>query len=84
MYTVPMDMPTHCNKCPFGYCIYSLPFGSSCLSNIDGKENKTDTYGYVCNLDFHENRKYTKILRAEIGEPIKAPEWCGLQEVKSE
>ena len=84
MYTVPMDKPTHCNKCPFGFCHYSFPIGSHTIDKIDWKENKTGTYGYVCNVNFYENKKYTKILRAEIGEDIKAPEWCGLQEVKSE
>lgn len=80
MYIVPMEIPKYCNKCPFGQCVYSFPFGSSCTSNIDGKENKAGTYGYVCNVEFQENGRYTKVLRAELGKDIKKPKWCELQE----
>ena len=81
MYLVPAEVPEYCNKCPFGYCSYSFPTVGSCTSMIDGKKNKTGTYGYVCNIDFYKNKKYTKILRANTEEDIKKPGWCGLEEV---
>lgn len=83
-YIVPMEIPKHCNECPFSYLNYSFPIGGSSISNIDGKENKKGTYGYVCNVDFGKNGKYTKILRAECEEKIKRPKWCGLKELKNE
>ena len=79
MYTVPMDIPKHCNKCPFGHCNYNFPLESSAISNIDGKENKAGTYGYVCNVEFQKNGRYTKVLRADRGRDIKKPKWCGLK-----
>lgn len=81
MYIVPMEIPKHCNNCPFGHCDYSFPFGSSSISRVDGKENKTGTYGYVCNVEFRKNGRYTKVLRAECGKDIKKPKWCGLKEI---
>lgn len=82
MYVVPMDIPKCCNECPFGHCTYSFPLGSSSISDIDGKEDRAGTYGYVCNIEFQANGKYTKVLRAERGESIKKPQWCGLQEIE--
>lgn len=81
MYIVPMEIPEHCNNCPFGHCDYSFPFGSSSISRVDGKENKTGTYGYVCNVEFQKNGRYTKVLRSECGKDIKKPKWCGLKEI---
>ena len=78
MYKVPMEIPTYCNKCPFGMCYFSFPFGSGEISYIDGKENKVGYYGYVCNVEFLENNKYTKVRRAKINEDIKKPKWCRL------
>ena len=63
MYKVPMEIPKHCNKCPFGRHQYT---------------NIKNTYGYVCNIDFNENGKYTQVLRAQIGKDIKRPDWCKL------
>lgn len=85
MYLVPMEIPNFCNDCPFGFCNYSLPLhsdrvGEKNISKIDGKENKRGTFGYTCNVDFAENERYTKILRANCGEDIPKPEWCGLRE----
>lgn len=81
MYLVPMDIPKYCNKCPFGMGNYNLPFwGERFISNIDFKENKVGTYGYVCNVEFQKNKRYTKVLRAELGEDIKKPKWCELKE----
>lgn len=88
MYNVPLEIPKKCNKCPFGHCVYSYPLEmngqSTRISNIDGKENKEGTYGYVCNVEFAENGKYTKVLRAECFKDIKKPSWCGLKEVHNE
>lgn len=84
MYTVPMEMPKFCNKCPFGYCNYGFPLGSSCISTVDGEENKAGTYGYVCNVEFEENGRYTKVMRAEIDENITKPKWCGLKELENQ
>lgn len=81
MYIVPMEMPKHCNKCPFGHCNYSFPVGSSSISNVDGEENKSGTYGYVCNVEFQKNGRYTKVLRAECEKDIQKPKWCGLKEI---
>ena len=78
MYKVPMKIPKCCNKCPFGMCDFSHPFGCGEISRIDGKENKTGYYGYVCNIEFLKNNKYTKINRSKIDEDIKKPKWCGL------
>lgn len=78
MYKVPMDIPTHCNECPFGMCNYSYPLSGSSISRIDDEQNPNGTHGYVCNLEFNENQKYTKVLRAEYGEDIPKPGWCGL------
>ena len=37
-YFVPLDLPTHCNKCVYGCCVYSYPFWSSAnISSYDGK-----------------------------------------------
>lgn len=82
MYLVPMGMPECCNRCPFGHCDYSFPCGGSSVSRVDGRENNAGTYGYVCNVDFQKNGRYTEILRAEYGKDIKKPEWCGLEEAK--
>ena len=85
MYLVPMEIPKHCNKCPFGMCNYNRPLWSEkydkVISNVDGKENKAGTCGYVCNVEFQNNGKYTKVLRTECGKDIKKPKWCGLKEV---
>lgn len=83
MYKVPMDMPAHCNKCPFGHCAYSFPFGNGfigSISRIDGKENNVGTYGYVCNVDSHKNGRYTAVMRAAIGNDIPKPGQCGLED----
>lgn len=86
MYSVPMEIPKHCNKCPFGMCNYNRPQWSKSyekfISSVDGKENKEGTYGYVCNVEFQSNGRYTKVLRAECENDIKKPKWCGLREVK--
>lgn len=82
MYLVPMELPKVCNKCPFGHCQYSFPCGNDSISPVDGKEDKVGTYGYVCNIEFQNNGRYTKVLRAEYGKDIKKPKWCGLREVK--
>lgn len=81
MYLVPMEMIKHCNKCPFGMCDYSrsLQNDNKVISSVDGKENKAGTYGYVCNVQFQNDGRYTKVLRANIGEDIEKPEWCGLK-----
>lgn len=84
MYIVPMSIPQYCNKCPFGYCNYSFPFEGSFVSNIDGKENKSGTYGIVCNVEYQKSGKYTTLLRSELGKDIRKPEWCGLKEVSSD
>lgn len=81
MHIVEIETPKHCNKCPFGHCVYSLPLESSSISSIDGKENKTGTYGYSCSVDYWNNGRYTKVARAECGKDIKKPEWCGLKEI---
>ncbi len=78
MYIVPMEMPKHCNHCPFGICDYSFPLGSSSISHVDGKENKPGTHGYICNIDFSKNGKYTRVMRANCEEDIRRPRWCGL------
>ena len=57
MYKVPMEIPKHCNKCPFGRHQYTKPFWSSedRIDPVDFKSNIKNTYGYVCNIDFNEN-----------------------------
>lgn len=84
MYLVPGDIPKNCNNCPFGVCHFSFPFKklSKNYSQIDGKENEGNSYGYNCNLDFEKNGKYTKVMRAKIGEDIKKPAWCYLRNFK--
>jgi hypothetical protein len=83
MYLVPMEIPKHCNECPFGHTAYIHPFDGDYVSTIDGKWNKSGTYGYTCNIEFQDNHKYTKVLRAKIGENIEKPDWwCGLKEVR--
>ena len=81
MYSVPMEIPKFCNKCPFGACNYNFPHSGSSVSMVDRKENRTGTYGYVCNLDFYKNNEYTQVLRADTGKDIKKPAWCGLKEI---
>lgn len=82
-YIVPEEIPKYCNKCPFGYCVYSHPFwAGGSISRIDGKENPAGTYGFICNLEFNKNKKYAKVLRNKIGEDINKPEWCRLREVE--
>jgi hypothetical protein len=51
-------------------------------SKIDGEMNETGTYGYVCNVDYQNNHKYTKVMRAKNGKNIEKPDWCGLKERK--
>jgi hypothetical protein len=80
MYLVPMEMPKHCNKCPFGHTAYNHSFGRDYIDMRDGEMNKTGTYGYICNIEFQDNHKYTKVMRANIGEDIEKPDWCGLKE----
>lgn len=82
MYLVPMEIPKHCNKCPFGHCEYSLIASMGYASKIDGEMNETGTYGYVCNVDYQNNHKYTKVMRAKNGKNIEKPDWCGLKERK--
>ena len=83
-YIVPMEIPKYCDDCPFGHLHYHHPFWSkgSRVDLIDKKENKPDTYGYVCNIDFSENGKYTKVMRAKRGKNIKKPKWCKLEGVE--
>ena len=78
MYLVPMEMPKFCNRCPFGSINYSFTLGSRSISSIDGAMNENGTYGYTCNMEFQENGRYTKVMRAKCGEDIPRPEWCGL------
>jgi hypothetical protein len=33
-------------------------------------------------VEFQNNGRYTKVLRAECGKDIKKPKWCGLRETK--
>lgn len=82
MYLVPMEMPKFCNRCPFGSLNYSFKLGSRSISSIDGKMNENGTYGYTCNVEFQENGRYTKVMRAKCGEDIPRPEWCGLKDQK--
>lgn len=35
---------------------------SNSISRVDGKENKVGTYGYVCNIEFQNNGRYTKVF----------------------
>ena len=83
-YFVPLGLPKNCNKCPYGHCMYSYPSWATKddISRIDGKVNKVNTYGYVCNLNFVENGKYTEVLRANIDEDIEKPCWCKLREIE--
>jgi hypothetical protein len=89
-YIVPMEIPKYCSNCPFGHLHYHHPFWSkgSGVDPIDKKENKPNTYGFVCNIDFSENGKYTKVIRGELkkGEikkpEIKKPNWCKLKVVE--
>lgn len=85
MYLVPMEIPNHCNKCPFGMCNYNRPQWSrkydKVVSSVDGEENKVGTYGYVCNVEFQKDKRYKKVLRANIGEDIEKTDWCELREV---
>lgn len=81
MYLVPMDIPKYCNHCPFGHCNYNHPYWSNGSdSAIDGRRNASGTYGYTCNLEIQEHGRFTKVLRANIGEDIPRPEWCKLKE----
>lgn len=88
MYLVPTETPKYCNKCPFGMCHYNYPLfregKNKDIDKIDGRENEPGTYGYVCNVDFHKNGRYTKVLRSDIGFAIEKPKWCGLKEVEYE
>ena len=81
-----MGISKYCDDCPFGHLHYHHPFWSkgSRVDLIDKKENKPDTYGYVCNIDFSENGKYTKVMRAKRGKNIKKPKWCKLKVVVEE
>ena len=84
-YIVPLPLPKHCNKCPFGMCWYNKPSWSDKdeISETDGRVNKPDTYGYVCNVEFYTgNKGYTKVLRAEKDKDIKKPKWCRLRKYK--
>lgn len=82
MYKIPLEIPKYCNNCPFGsgrYYHTSWCKGTF-IDEIDGKSNEIDTYGYVCNLDYKANNRYTKVMRAKVGENVKKPSWCGLVE----
>lgn len=86
MYIVPMEIPKYCNKCPFGICNYNHPAWGISIdkgkrNKIDGKHDAEGTYGYVCNVEFQKNGRYTKVLRVHIGEDIKKPDWCELKEI---
>lgn len=86
MYLVPMELPKHCNKCPFGMCHYQLSLQrdsriESDFDRIDRKEDRAGTYGYVCNVEFQKNGRYTKVMRSDIGFDIEKPDWCELKEV---
>lgn len=87
MYLVPMELPKNCNKCPFGMCHYNYPlwkeakYNYSDIDRTDGKEDKAGTYGYVCNMEFQKNGRYTKVMRSDIGFDIEKPDWCELKEV---
>lgn len=86
MYLVPMELPKHCNKCPFGMCNYNHPswgisIHESERNKTDGKRDAEGTYGYVCNVEFQKNGRYTKVMRSDIGFDIEKPDWCELKEV---
>ena len=82
-YIVPGQLPEFCNKCPFGTPHYNSPFWSvEPISLIDGKMNKANTWGYICNIDFIKNGEYTKVMRGKTNLDIKKPDWCQLLEVK--
>lgn len=81
MYIVPLEMPEHCNKCPFGKSHYYKPFWSDInqADPIDRKSNCPNTYGYVCELEYRRNGRYTEVYRGKIGENIKKPQNCRLK-----
>lgn len=82
-YYVPLELPKYCNECPFGMCDYSNPSNYDEVGNhIDGKNMSALSHGYVCNIDFNEHGRYTKIMRAGYDENIKKPNWCALKEKK--
>lgn len=85
-YIVPGEMPQHCNRCPFGHLYYALPLTSKekiIHPAIDGQAICGGEHGYVCNLDFLENGKYTKVARADCHEDIQKPKWCPLVELEA-
>lgn len=80
-YIVPLQIPKYCNKCDFSRPWYSHPWWAKAEeSDIDGQVNPIGTAGYVCNVEFYKNRKYTKVISGQIGENIPKPEWCELME----
>ena len=83
-YIVPMEIPKYCSRCPFGHLHYHHPSWTkgAYIDSFDGKFNKPDTYGYVCNIDFSENGKYTKVIRGKCKSEIKKPKWCKLKRVE--
>ena len=83
-YIVPMEIPEYCCDCPFGHLHYFYPFWSdeTKIDPVDKKLDEPDTYGYVCNIDFEENGKYTKVIRGSCNSGIKKPKWCKLKGVE--
>nr|DAX46569.1 MAG TPA: hypothetical protein [Caudoviricetes sp.] len=83
-YIVPMEIPKYCSNCPFGHLHYHHPFWKkeAYIDSFDEKLNNPDTYGYVCNIDFSENGKYTKVIRGKCKSEIKKPKWCKLKVVE--
>lgn len=83
-YIVPMEIPKYCSSCPFGHLHYHHPSWSmeAYIDVVDRKLSKPGTYGCVCNIDFSENGKYTKVMRAKCGTKIKKPKWCKLKVVE--
>lgn len=51
-------------------------------NKVDGQRDSEGTYGYVCNVEFQKNGRYTKVMRGNIGEDIPKPQWCGLKETE--
>lgn len=81
-YFVPLKVPKYCNKCPFGFCVYSSPFWAhKSICDYDMKENEPNTQGYICYI--HKfNNNYSKVMRVKFGEDVEKPSWCPLKEME--
>lgn len=67
-YIVNAEMPKFCNKCPFGFCKFSLPIS-------DG------THGYTCNLELPERGHSKTTVITDCGVDVEKPDWCPLRTV---